>query len=854
MEHKYKWEPLDISFEEFLMTFYEADDHIWFQILDDRSKMPDHPPFKGAKVEGISGKLEKKEKLLRKHNAENRGIFFFMNSGGSEQADINRINAHFMEIDDISFEEQIERIEKFDLEPSLIVKTQKSFHVYWLTKPGAKVDNFRYIQRQLVAYFGADAQNINANRVLRVPGFYHCKKEPVMVQCVKFNPELRYTQEELSAHLPDVEPEPETKVNGEPLKDRGTQKGFALVGARCNFIQHCKKNAATLSEPDWYAMISQLAVFEGGIEAIHALSKPYPKYSEAATNAKIAHFFSSGSNPQTCARICEHNGFNCPKYRDKSCRVKSPVVLSYYPADAAELVKFLKIAAFKSKGDAALDIETAHKFIDMYMFNITPAKAEVFINHNIKDHYKFSAKDIKPLIGFQKQLYSAFSSQAEARKIRQQDNVAEWYDTTSRGTLRYMPGVHADHLAEKVNAIYVGNDWYFYEDGYYAKKSVRRAQKYIRSEMISRYATKNDIQDTEFQWGLLIDKYTREINTNPYLINLGNCIFNTQTWQTQPHDPGILCTIRIGGNYDETAKCPMFLKYLSEVLPETEIPLIQEIMGYFLVPITKAQKCFVMLGGGDNGKSTLLYAVQDILLRGVENCSSLTWNELSDKFGTVLLYGKLANVFADLPNDKLRNTGTFKAITGEDNISAQQKYHEMFSFKTSARLLFSCQHLPPNYNDNSNGFYRRLIIVTFDRVIAEEKKDGDLKEKLLTEQDGILMWALEGLKRLMANKWKFTQTERTAEALEEYKAQNSSVLAFVQDCCIVHPDAECFREELYNAYKEYCDSSGYNEPFGLIKFNTEVDGVKGVVRGQKRTRNEKKADSVRRIWKGIKLK
>lgn len=848
-EQKYKWEPLDISYEEFLMSFYEANEDVWFQILDDRSKIPDHPPFGGAKIKGSSGKLLNKEEILKKHNAENRGIFFYVNKGGTKGEDITRINAQFMEIDDVPFEDQMRRIEAFDLEPSLIIKTQKSFHVYWLMKPGAKTENFRYIQRQLVAYFGADKQIVNENRVLRVPGFYHCKKEPVLVQCVKFNPELRYTQEELSAHLPEVEPEPENSVNSEPTKNTGNQKGFALAGARCAFLQHCKKNAATLSEPDWYAMITNLATFEGGVEAIHQLSKPYPQYSEPATNAKIAHFFNTGTKAQTCKKICESNGFDCPKYRNKTCKVKAPVVLSLYPADAAELAKFLKIAAFKPKGDAALDVETAQKFINMYMFNITPATAEVFISHNIKDHYTFSTRDIRPLVGFQKQLYSTFSANAEARKAAKQDDIYEWYEPTNRGTLRYAPGIHALSLSKKINAFYIGGeDWYFYENGYYVKSPESRAEKLILDQMIPLYAAKDGIEDCVFQWALRADRYTREVNTNQYLINLENGLFNAQTWELQPHDPKILSTIRIGGSYDPTAKCPLFMKYLSEVLPESEHPLIQEILGYFIVPITKAQKCFVLQGKADSGKSTLLHVVQEVLLRGTENVANLSWNQMSERFGTAQLYGKMANLFADLPSEKIKSTSVFKAITGEDNISGQHKFRTMFSFKPFSRLLFSCQDPPQNPYDNSDGFYRRLIIITFDHAIQEHKKDTDLKEKLMDEQDGILLWALEGLKRLMANKWKFSETGRTRRALNDYKAKNSSVLAFVQDCCITLPDAECFREDLYNAYVEYCSNSGFSDTLSQPKFNAEMDGVKGVTRGQENGRK-----SNRKTWKGIRL-
>ena len=53
------------------------------------------------------------------------------------------------------------------------------------------------------------------------------------------------------------------------------------------------------------------------------------------------------------------------------------------------------------------------------------------------------------------------------------------------------------------------------------------------------------------------------------------------------------------------------------------------------------------------------------------------------------------------------------------------------------------------------------------------------------------------LKRLMENKWKFSETDRTHQALANYKSKNSSALAFVQDACVVAPEAECFRQDLY---------------------------------------------------------
>ena len=98
---------------------------------------------------------------------------------------------------------------------------------------------------------------------------------------------------------------------------------LAAVLAGCDFIQYCKENAETLSEPLWYDMVSNLARFEGGVDAIHQLSSAYPGYNKAETDAKIKHA-RAGSKPITCEKIRE-DGFDCPR----RCIVKSPAGLGY---------------------------------------------------------------------------------------------------------------------------------------------------------------------------------------------------------------------------------------------------------------------------------------------------------------------------------------------------------------------------------------------------------------------------------------------------------------------------------------------------------------------------------------------
>ena len=836
---KYSLNPLHISPAEFLGAFFQPHETICLRILPDKKGTA----FSQQKLEVALGHWERMHPNLEEHNKQERGIFFVVNFGGHDGNTITRINAQFVDIDHGEIEEQIAKIQSFVLEPSLIVRTRRGLHCYWLMK-NAEIERFSHVQKQLVRQFDGDPSCVDLPRVLRVPGFTHHKDEPFLIACVKYNPELRYTQEQLEAVLPVVEEEVPVLRSQPPLDATSRcQKGLVIVGKRCAFLQYCKRNAKTLSEPDWYAMITNLALFKGGGDAIHKLSKPYPGYSFEQTQAKIDHFYNSGTKPMTCQKIFEH-GFVCPKCKNGSCKGKAPAGLAYDPLTASDLAKAL--TSVKAKRDPAADIETAQWFIETYLFNLPPVKADVFIHNDIKNHFGFKTADVKGLPAFHKEVYTAFSATTEVRRARHGgDTLPEWYEVTEKGRLIFMPGGLADYCAKNKPVIYFGNSYYFYENGVYKPRNDMAAENFVRRHMkADRHKTYAQIADAEHQWRIQIDKFVHEINPNQYLLNFGNTMYNVLTDEALPHDPKYMSTIRLGGHYDPAAECPTFLLYLHDVLPESEHDLIQEMFGYFLVPINKAQKSFVMIGKPDSGKSTLLYVVQDILLGGRDNCSNLTWQALDEKFATVQLFGKLANIFADLPSEKIRDTGTFKAITGEDYIMAQHKYKEYFSFKPFCRLLFSGNQAPPSYTDRSDGFYRRLTMVRFEHTIPADKKDEHLKEKLLLEADGITAWALIGLKRLMANNFRFTETDRTKAELAKYKSDNSSVLAFVEECCAVEA-GETLREELYNAYLEYCNIGG-QKPVSQKRFNSDLEGISGLERGLE-------AMTRRKTWRGIRL-
>jgi putative DNA primase/helicase len=811
--HIYSLTGINVPPEEFLRPFFGLNEKVCLRVFSDKSDSV----FAGHKIECTLEGFSDVADELRSHNERGRGVYYVINHGGHEDADINRINAQFMEMDDIPLEEQLVKIQSFPLEPSMIVKTRKSLHCYWLVK-NADVGKFRRIQKQLIAYFGADAACINESRVFRLPGFYHHKDEPIMVECVKFNPELRYTQEQLEGVLPDILDEPlPTAAAKFPRLERSKQKGMVLAGKNCLFLQHCKKNAKTLSEPDWYAMITNLAVFDGGVDAIHKLSKPYSKYSYEQTQAKIEHFFKSETKPMTCLRIAE-KGFKCP--RIKNCKCKSPAGLAFIPLTLPELKK----ALFKLKrtGDEAVDYLTAEQFVNDYLFNVPPGIAEVFINTDIKSHFGFKNENKRPLIAVYKELSQEFSILRDVQNT--QEESSPWYRRTKNGEWHLMPGILADHLANEFHAFYCTEQYYFYNNGVYSPRTDKDAKAAVRSYLMKSEVTLNQINDVEGQWQLEIRKPINEINPNPFVINCTNGLYNVLDDSFKPHYPEYSSTVQIKAKYDPEAKCPRFMEFMHSSLEKPEILLLQEIFGYFLVPITKAQKSFLLCGEPNVGKSTILRVLQDLLL-GAENVSNIALQKLSDRFQPAELFGKLANIFADLADKSIDDAGMFKAVTGEDYITGERKHKDPFSFKPYARFLYSCNDIPRNYGDRSEAFYRRLIIIRFEKPVPPDKKDINLMEKLRQESDGILAWAIEGLKRLIANNYQFSETKLTIAETQKYKMQNNNVLAFVEENCVIEDGAVSYRREMFHAYKEFCAEGGHGKGMAEGKFYAEVRKV-----------------------------
>jgi P4 family phage/plasmid primase-like protien len=300
-----------------------------------------------------------------------------------------------------------------------------------------------------------------------------------------------------------------------------------------------------------------------------------------------------------------------------------------------------------------------------------------------------------------------------------------------------------------------------------------------------------------------IDRSTLD---NKELICLENCTLNIKSFEILPHSPKHFLINKLNVKYDSNADCPKITKFLNEVLFEDDVPCMEELVGFSLLPEYKYHKAFMLHGEGGNGKSTFINLMIEFV--GEQNISSQSLHALlDDRFATATLYGKLLNVFADIPSKALHETVVFKTLTGEDMISAQHKFLPSFNFKNNAKLIFSANKIPESW-DISDAFYRRWIIITFPNQFYGDEADDYLLDKLTTpeEMSGLLNLGLTGLKRLIKN-GKFSGTKGIDNVKDTYVRSSDSPMAYCGDNIVADGEGFIPKNILYESYCDYCKAN-----------------------------------------------
>jgi len=359
-------------------------------------------------------------------------------------------------------------------------------------------------------------------------------------------------------------------------------------------------------------------------------------------------------------------------------------------------------------------------------------------------------------------------------------------------------------VTEDSKEIYRYNGGYYENDGEEFLK--RKLQKLLGTDLVTRRKNEviNWIKDNT---DLHIDR--DKLDQNPEIILLENCAYNIVKNEIAETDPQLLKTTCFPIRYNPEAKCPQWKHFLQEVAYKEDIPVIQEMFGYCFYKPYIFQKAFMFVGEGANGKGVTLNVLSDML--GKKNISTAPLQRLcNNSFSITNLFGKYANICADISSRLLKDPALFKTLTGGDIIHGEIKHKQgEVKFRNTAKAIFSCNVIP-ECPDKTYAYHRRWIVFEYPNRFPEgsDERDPFLAEKLKQEIPGIFNWAMEGLRRLL-NQGHFSN-HRTLEDVKEFmKEQQDPVVQFINNCVKPGEHKDTYSKKYaYNRYKEFCDSFG----------------------------------------------
>ncbi len=269
------------------------------------------------------------------------------------------------------------------------------------------------------------------------------------------------------------------------------------------------------------------------------------------------------------------------------------------------------------------------------------------------------------------------------------------------------------------------------------------------------------------------------------------------------------CRNRLPVAYRPDAQKPVqWLHFLSQLLSTDDIPTLQEFMGYCLIPSTKGQKMLILTGKGGEGKSRI-GPVLRALLGDNMNTGSIAKVETSP-FARADLEHQLLMIDDDMKLEALPQTNNIKAIvTAELPMDLEKKGKQSYQGELYARFLALGNGTLQSLYDRSVGFFRRQIILTAREKDPGRKDDPYIAERMCAEAEGIFLWALEGLHRLIANDYQFTVSRAAQENMDAAISDGNNIVEFLrsQGYICFDEDCEVSSRDLYAVYRLWCEDN-----------------------------------------------
>lgn len=271
------------------------------------------------------------------------------------------------------------------------------------------------------------------------------------------------------------------------------------------------------------------------------------------------------------------------------------------------------------------------------------------------------------------------------------------------------------------------------------------------------------------------------------------------------HSSEFHCSIYIDIDYDPKAKRDKFMKFLNEVLPNTDTQkIVQEFIGCMFIDRKKykMERVLYMYGSGRNGKGVMSRLITE--LAGSENYTSFSMYDLfkssTAPYNIATADKKLVNVCFDMGANDISG-GEFKTYISGEPMMARLPHGVPFQ-ATHPPIVIANMNRLPIVTDHTKGQDDRPIIVPFDKYIAEEDRDPLLEHKLLAELSGFFNWVIEGRNRFIENGAQFSSSEEVTKEKVKAKEDSNSLMRFLSDK-YYEPTKKSYNVEVLKQFKDF---------------------------------------------------
>ena len=288
--------------------------------------------------------------------------------------------------------------------------------------------------------------------------------------------------------------------------------------------------------------------------------------------------------------------------------------------------------------------------------------------------------------------------------------------------------------------------------------------------------------------------------------------------------PEMMTSQSIGCEYVPEAGCPTFEKALSEMMDNRQqlVEFVQRAIGYSLSGEISEHCFFIMYGSGANGKTVLQNTIKTLLGDYAKHSQFAAFTQRYNNSQTndlARLHSARIVIASEGSDSKKFDEEQLKQITGADNVTARFLYHESFTFTPKFKLWLAVNSLP-KVDDVSEGFWRRVRIIPFERLFEGEDRDPNLEEKLKKELPGILNWALRGFQT-----WKqygLNPPSAVVNATKEYQTESDDVAQFLEDQTLRDDNSRIRTNDLYSAFCNWHEREYSGKPMTQNRFSRRV--------------------------------